>query len=187
MIWWKDYFLFLTKEKRSPFQIKTKQCTCNSFEKCARGKTAVMSTDPEVRKGCSLVVHVWNSSVTHPAFAKGPVTRYGKLAVSMRQPWSEWLNRISCRLFLPLILHFLGRFDSRATSAVYMNHEGAKKRIRRKEFGCLSRVIRFPVCSFSSSFSWSIKLSFKKNLLELLFELYFEGWFSNLNFLCARW
>lgn len=132
---------------------------------------AVMSTDPEVRKGCSPLV--WNSTVTHPAFAKGPVTRYGKLA--FRCANREMSDSTE---FLAAASSSRGSSIFRSSTRVQRScmYESLRWRreecIRRKEFGYLSRsrrVIRLVSLEFVffSSSSQSIKLSFKKNLLRL--------------------
>lgn len=132
---------------------------------------AVMSTDPEVRKGCSPLV--WNSTVTHPAFAKGPVTRYGKLAFRCANRGMSDSTE-----FLAAASSSRGSSIFRSSTRVQRScmYESLRWRreecIRRKEFGYLSRsrrVIRLVSLEFVffSSSSQSIKLSFKKNLLRL--------------------
>lgn len=102
---------------------------------------AVMSTDPEVRKGCSPLV--WNSTVTHPAFAKGPVTRYGKLAFRCANRGMSDSTE-----FLAAASSSRGSSIFRSSTRVQRScmYESLRWRreecIRRKEFGYLSRSRR---------------------------------------------
>lgn len=102
---------------------------------------AVMSTDPEVRKGCSPLV--WNSTVTHPAFAKGPVTRYGKLAFRCANRGMSDSTE-----FLATASSSRGSSIFRSSTRVQRScmYESLRWRreecIRRKEFGYLSRSRR---------------------------------------------
>lgn len=102
---------------------------------------AVMSTDPEVRKGCSPLV--WNSTVTHPAFAKGPVTRYGKLAFRCANRGMSDSTE-----FLAAASSSRGSLIFRSSTRVQRScmYESLRWRreecIRRKEFGYLSRSRR---------------------------------------------
>lgn len=100
-----------------------------------------MSTDPEVRKGCSPLV--WNSTMTHPAFAKGPVTRYGKLAFRCANQGvsdsTEFLATASSSRGSSIF-----RSSTRVQrSCVYESLRWRREEcIRRKEFGYLSRSRR---------------------------------------------
>lgn len=124
-------------------------------------------------------VLAWNSRMTHPAFAKGPVTRYGKSAFrcANQQGMSDSTEFLAAAAASSSRGSSIFRSSTRVQrSWMYESLRWRREEcIRRKEFGYLSRsrrVIRlvsleYVFSFFSFSSPRSIKLLFEKNLLRL--------------------